>query len=206
MTKLSDKNYFVAITGGIACGKSTVVKLFKERNFDYFNADKVAHNCYLPGNKVYNKIIDIFGTDIIDKHKISRKKIAQEIFNNEKKRLKINSLIHPIVRDEVINWMEDCKIKKINGIAEIPLLYESGINLLPWSYIISVFVKEETVLKRLKNRGLSYRDSILRIRSQLSVEEKCKRSNYSINGEDNLNNTKDLISKLLIEWKIEENS
>ena len=102
--------------------------------------------------------------------------------------------------------MESCKRKKINGIAEIPLLYESGINLLPWSYIISVFVKEETVLKRLKNRGLSYRDSILRIRSQLSVEEKCKRSNYSINGEDNLNNTKDLISKLLIEWKIEENS
>ena len=96
--------------------------------------------------------------------------------------------------------------EKINGVAEIPLLYESEINLLPWNYILSVFAKEETIFKRLKNRGLSYRESLSRIRSQISINEKCKRSNYSVNGEDDLNNTKDLISKLLIKWKIEENS
>ena len=50
--------------------------------------------------------------------------------------------------------MENCKRKRINGVAEIPLLYESEINLLPWNYIISVFAKEKTIFKRLKNRGL----------------------------------------------------
>ncbi len=206
MTTSSKETYFVALTGGIACGKSTVAEFFIERNFDYFNADKVAHNCYLSESSIYNKILEIFGNEIINENKISRKKIAQKIFENDEKRLELNSLIHPIVKDEIVNWMENCKRKKINGVAEIPLLYESEINLLPWNYIISVFAKEKTIFKRLKNRGLSYRESLSRIRSQISINEKCKRSNYSVNGEDDLNNTKDLISKLLIKWKIEENS
>ena len=63
-------------------------------------------------SSIYNKILEIFGNEIIDENKISRKKIAQKIFENDEKRLELNSLIHPIVKDEIIDWMESCKRKK----------------------------------------------------------------------------------------------
>ena len=85
MTTLSKETYFVALTGGIACGKSTVAEFFIERNFDYFNADKVAHNCYLSESSIYNKILEIFGNEIIDENKISRKKLLKKIFENDEK-------------------------------------------------------------------------------------------------------------------------
>ena len=206
MTKLSELPYFVAITGGIACGKSIVGECFKNQNFNYFDSDKVSHDFYLPETKIYKKILEMYGKNIIEKNEqISKKKLAEIIFNDNRERLKINSLIHPLVRNKIIEWMKLCKTNKVNGVAEIPLFYETDICNLNWDYTISVYATKKVIIKRLKDRGFDEIESISRINSQLSIKEKCNRSNYSINGEKSINSLNKLVSNLVIKWKSERN-
>ena len=106
MTKFSEFPYFVALTGGIACGKSIVGECFKNQNFSYFDSDKASHDCYLPETNIYKKILEMYGKNIIEKDKqISKQKLAKIIFNDERERLKINSLIHHMIRKKIIDWM-----------------------------------------------------------------------------------------------------
>ena len=71
--------------------------------------------------------------------------LAKIIFNDEGERLKINSLIHPLIRKKIIAWMSLCKDEKVNGVAEIPLLFETDINNLNWDYTISVYASEKVI-------------------------------------------------------------
>ena len=207
MTKFSEFPYFVALTGGIACGKSIVGECFKNQNFNYFDSDKASHDCYLPESNIYKKILEMYGKNIIEKNKlISKQKLAKIIFNDERERLKINSLIHPMIRKKIIDWMSLCKDKKVNGVAEIPLFFETDFNNLNWDYTICVYASEKVIFKRLKERGLDEIESISRINSQLSIKEKCNRSNYSINGENSISNINKFVSDLVIKWKDERNS
>ena len=66
MTKFSEFPYFVALTGGIACGKSIVGECFKNQNFSYFDSDKASHDCYLPETNIYKKILEMYGKNIIE--------------------------------------------------------------------------------------------------------------------------------------------
>ena len=102
--------------------------------------------------------------------------------------------------------MSLCKDEKVNGVAEIPLLFETNINNLNWDYTISVYASEKVIFKRLRERGLDEIESISRINSQLSIKEKCNRSNYSINGESSISKINKLVSDLVIKWKDERSS
>ena len=102
----------IGITGGVGAGKSSVLALLKEMcSCDIIQADLVARNIYHSGNIGFKKVVDIFGEQIVGEDgEINRPLLADIIFKNPNKRIVLNSIIHPLVKQEIINQINNHKI------------------------------------------------------------------------------------------------
>jgi len=176
----------IAVTGGIACGKSRLALYLQSCHIPILEADEVAHIALAQGTNVYKDVVSEFGIVILDASGgINRSKLADIVFGNEAKLDKLNSFVHPIVKREIDNWLEaEEKKGETQVVAIIPLLYESGMDC-GWDAIIAVGCFAEIQRERLMKRGLN--ETLCRqiIASQMSVEEKMKNSEFTIwNNED----------------------
>ena len=174
----------IGITGGIASGKSYVCDIIEKQGFKIIDSDKISHELSKIGYPLYNAIIKEFGNDyLLDNKELNRKKLGALIFNNENEKLRLNSISHPLIIDEINN-----QINKINNdliFVDVPLLYESKMENL-FDEIICVYVDRKTQIKRLMNRdNISYDYAVSKISSQMSLDEKAKLAHYVIdNSED----------------------
>lgn len=102
----------IGITGGVGAGKSTVLNyLLDNYNCDVIITDKVAKDMYTKDSKAYNMIVMLFGDEVLDSDKeIDKKRLADIIFSNANKRAALNSIIHPLVKQEVITRITENKI------------------------------------------------------------------------------------------------
>ena len=201
MTTISDHSMIVAITGGIACGKSEVGKFFLKNNFNFFDADKIANKYLEIGTQTYEKIKGRFGKNVLnDEGFISKKKLGELAFSNDEEIKFLNDLIHPLVIHEVKNWIKYCRKNKICGAAEIPLLYECNLENLDWDKIIVVHAKKKIVVKRLQGRGLSKKEAFKRIELQMNLKEKCSKNNILLDGNKNIEHLNKSVSNLFTNW------
>lgn len=93
----------VGLTGGIASGKSTVSAIFREMNIPVIDADQIAKEVVQNGRVAYSKIVEAFGKEILQEDlEINRAALGQIIFHNEQERQKLNSIVHPEVRSEML--------------------------------------------------------------------------------------------------------
>ena len=99
----------IGITGGVGAGKSSALALLKEMcSCDIIQADLVARNIYHSGNIGFKKVVDIFGEQIVGEDgEINRPLLADIIFKNPNKRIVLNSIIHPLVKQEIINQINN---------------------------------------------------------------------------------------------------
>ena len=120
----------IGLTGGIATGKSTVAKMFSEAEIPLIDTDFIAKELLNKDSLGYQEVVEYFSEDILHKDKkINRKKLARKIFTNSKKREKLNSIIHPKVKEMVLSEIE--RYKKLNKeivVVDVPLLFESGFD------------------------------------------------------------------------------
>src|SRR3989344_1345761 len=94
----------IGITGPIGSGKTTVAKLFSRHWYDRIDADEISHQIMKNNSVVYKKIIQEFGNKILDKNKnIDREKLGDIVFNYATKLKKLNSIMHPIIINEIKN-------------------------------------------------------------------------------------------------------
>jgi dephospho-CoA kinase len=170
----------VAVTGGIACGKSLVGSILRERGYAVCETDELAHELMKPGEPAYEEIVKIFGEDILDSAGyIHRGRLGALVFEKPRCRSRLNGIVHPRVRDEWRSWLRERPEETEVAIVIIPLLFEVDAHS-GWNAIICVSAAEETQLARLKERGLTDDQARLRIRSQMPNAEKAKRSDYVI--------------------------
>lgn len=101
----------LGITGGIGCGKSTVIDILKENYQCYIiNTDQIAAELMKKDNLAYEKVVEYFGEEILDEDgEINRKKLASRVFKSEMDLLKLNSFTHPLVREEVITQVHQMR-------------------------------------------------------------------------------------------------
>jgi len=143
----------VALTGGIASGKTTVSDIFKSKNIPVIDTDVIARQVVEKDKPAYTKVIQLFGEEIVDKDKnINRSKLRQLIFSSSEKRLQLEALLHPIIWREVIS-----QLKSLNAaycIVVVPLLFEtrSEEKKLRFDRIAAVDVTAELQIKRAKER------------------------------------------------------
>ena len=170
----SSPSCIIALTGGIACGKSLVREVFKANGFCSFEADEMARALYSPDTELFKKIIALCGDEICDRSgTIDRGILAKMVFTDERKRKALNALVHPVVLMKLEEWMTQCRVKRVKGIAEIPLLFECGWEQLPWDKVICVAADRSVVETRLMARGYHIRECASRMDAQWSVEKKC---------------------------------
>lgn len=194
----------VGLTGGIASGKSMVSNLLKERNIPVVDADLIARKVVEPGTPAYQKIIEVFGNDILhDDGTINRKKLGSIIFAQEEKRKQLNQIVHPAVRERMLSERDAWIAAEEEMIVlDIPLLFESRLTSFVEKVIV-VYVTEETQLKRLMERDKSSREEALnRIHSQLSIEEKATMADAVIDNNGTVQETERQLDRLLKKWKI----
>ncbi len=189
--------YAVAVTGGIGCGKSSVLEILKNASFQILDTDKIVHQILCENLDLKNKIKDEFGEQCLSiKGDINRESLGKIIFKSEEKRNVLNSLIHPIVRKKILDWMTYCENKELITAVEIPLLFECGWERLSWNCIMSIEADANIVKARLLQRGLSKDDIDLRLRAQWPVKLKSELADISIQN----NGTKEDLKKTLKTW------
>lgn len=185
----------IGLTGGIASGKSTVSKILKELGAKIVDADVKAKEVF-QREDVTEEIKNIFGNGVIGKNgELDRGKIKEIVFSNKEKLKKLNQLIHPKVEEELKKIKENANKNDII-IFDIPLLFETGMNKY-CDKIMLVFVNRETQIKRMIERdNISEELAIKIINSQMSLEEKLKKSEIHIENNGTMENLREKIEKI----------
>jgi len=181
------------LTGGIATGKSTVAKMFKDAGAVIVDADLIAREVVEKGTPAWKRIRDEFGDEILlDDEEIDRDKLGDIIFNAPEKKEILNSIVHPAVFHEIgerINKIEKGSPDAV-VILDVPLLIESGMQD-GFSDVILVYITEEMQVKRLMKRDdFSEQDAFARIRSQIPIDEKKDIAGIVIDNSEDLEKTR----------------
>lgn len=146
-----------------------------------FDADDAAHAVYEPGSVGFEEIVREFGDEYGRDGRIDRAKLGDRVFHDEISRLRLNEIVHPLVRE----WMAERTAEAALAGAEVvvqdvPLLFETGIERL-YSNVILVYVPESLQLTRLvEGRGLSEDRARAMVASQMPIEEKRKLAHHVI--------------------------
>ncbi len=174
------KGLSIALTGGIACGKSEAGRVLEREGALVRDADAVSHGLICRGKPLFAEIVTRFGTKIVGSDgEIDRSALGRHVFENEAERKALEALIHPAVIGSLREWIAGETAKGWNTVAIVPLLFEVGWTE-PWDAVICVASPENLVMERLMRRGLSEAEARARISAQLPLEEKIKRAEHVI--------------------------
>lgn len=172
----------VGITGGIGSGKTTVCQIFERLGVPVYYADQRAKELMEDDKQLVAAIRQELGEDIYDTEgKLQRKKLAEIVFNNEEKLVKLNSLVHPAVFKDNQSWNEVLAKKGYAyTLKEAALLVETG-SYLTLDKLIVVSAPEEDRIKRVMERDQATREQVVaRIKAQMPEEQKVKYADYII--------------------------
>ncbi len=175
----------VGLTGGVATGKSTVAKMFKQCGAIVIDADELAHEVVKPGKPAWREIVGLFGTAVLNQDRsLNRQALGSLVFRNPKKRRQLEHIIHPrVAREQARLTKQVARIDpKAVVIYDVPLLFEAGIDTRVDTTIV-VTADRKTQIARLKKRnGLSYTEATRRIKSQMPLAMKIQRADHVLNG------------------------
>jgi len=175
----------VGLTGGVATGKSTVAKMFKQCGAAVINADLLARQVVEPGKPAWRAIVKLFGKRVLNHDRsLDRQALGSIIFHNPKKRRQLERIIHPRVAREQARLTKAITRKDPNAVViyEVPLLFEAGVDKRV-DKIIVVTADRNIQIARLKKRnGLSRAEAIRRIRSQMPLAKKTQQADHLLNG------------------------
>ncbi len=194
----------IGLTGSIATGKSTISLMFDDYDIPVIDADKISRKVVEPGEKAYQQIVNAFGRDILrEDETIDRKALGAIVFNNEEKRKTLNSIVHPAVREKMLEERDDYVRQNEKAVVlDIPLLFESELMHLV-DKILVVYVDEDVQLKRLMERDESTEEEAQsRINSQMPVSQKAKKADEVISNNGTKQDSYDQLDAILREWEV----
>lgn len=192
----------IGLTGSIATGKSAVSRMLKQKGYPIVDADEISRLVVEPGSPVLDHIAEVFGPDLLLANgTLNREMLGSLIFNDEVMRTKLNGIIHPAVRKEMLRQKEEWLEKGANTvIMDIPLLFESKLQ----SYVDKIIVvsanpavQKERLLAR---NGYSADEADARINSQLPIAEKEKGADAVIDNNGTLDKTEKQLDEILLKW------
>lgn len=189
------KPLIVGLTGGIACGKSTVANLFKELGASLIDADEITRELTKTDTPIYKEIKMYFGSKSANEDQtLNRKYLRERIFKNRDEKIWLESLLHPLVFQHILDFTKATHSDYV--IAVVPLLFEHPIP--KWiDKTITISCAPEIQFKRLLGRDhISETLAKQIIESQLPDSEKCKRADFIIQNNGDLENLREQVLKL----------
>jgi len=196
------KNKFVlGVTGNIACGKSTVARMFKSKNCLLIDADGLGHKLITAGTGVYLKIIKSFGRRILKTdNSVDRERLGKIVFNNQAALAKLNRIIHPELIRQIRQRIRNSNKKNI--ILDAALIIETGLEGVVDKLVVVTCARQKQIARIQKNLGLTRKQAILRMKSQISQKAKSRFADFIIDNSGQIRKTKEQVSKIRRQlWK-----
>ena len=193
----------IGLTGSIASGKSTIADMIRNMGLPIVDADLVARQVVEVGSPTLAEIVEEFGQDILlSTGEMGRAKVGAIIFNDEQNRLKLNSIIHPAIRVEMIRQRDAYVGEGKHVVMDIPLLFESKLQHLV-DKILVVTVSPDVQLQRLMTRNnLSKEEAEARIASQLPLKEKEEGADAIIYNNGTIEQSKHQLLDIMHSWEV----
>lgn len=173
--------FLIGLTGGIAAGKTTVAAHWVSLGGIEIDADKLAREVVESGTKGLEQIKQVFGSSVLNADgSLDRQKLGELVFNDPEKRLALEGIVHPLVRQRASELLAELP-ENTMVIYTVPLLVEANVSL-PFDVIVSVEAPEADRVKRLvSSRGMSTEQALARIKSQASAIERAAAADYILN-------------------------
>ncbi len=188
--------YIIGLTGNIATGKSTVMRMLKELGAEIIDADLVGHEVMLPTGPAYRKVIDAFGQGIVSGDgSIDRRRLGVIVFNDANRLQVLEHIVHPQVEVRIRETLKET-VKPVVVIEAIKLI-EAGLNALCDAVWVVTSPKELQIDRLRETRGLNRADALLRIEAQPPQEEKVKAADVVI---ENAGSVEALRRRVEEEW------
>ena len=169
----------IGLTGGIGSGKTTVANEFSSLGVPVYITDLEAKKL-MQSDSVLNQIKEEFGDTVFDNGVLLRDKLSEIVFNDDKRLVKLNSIVHPAVKQHFNEWLLEHKNSPL-VIYESAILFESG-SYKECDFVINVVAPLETRIQRVIERDKTTREKVLeRIKNQWNDEEKSSKSDFIIN-------------------------
>lgn len=190
----------IGLTGGIASGKSTVSELLTAHGFKVVDADIASRQAVEKGTEGLARVKEVFGNEAIDEDgNMNRSYVGEVIFNQPEKRLILNEIVHPIVRDIMEKEKEEYLEQGYNVIMDIPLLFENDLQETV-DEVWLVYTSESIQIDRLMERNdLSMEEAKARVYSQISIDKKRRMADHVIDNRDTKLELKQNLENLLFE-------
>ncbi|WP_154428271.1 dephospho-CoA kinase [Helicobacter pylori] len=178
----------IALTGGIGTGKSTTIKILESQGYQILDADKIAHQL-LQEHRF--KIAQHFGSEILEKDILNRKKLGAIVFQNANELKWLEDFLHPLIRERMLKKAYELEKNHQAYFLDIPLFFEvGGKKGYPVSKVVLIYAPRALQIERLLERDkLKEAEILQRLACQMDIEQKCLMSDYII---DNSSSLKDL--------------
>ena len=189
----------VALTGGIATGKSHVLEQFRRRGVPCLDADSLAHGVMVGGTEATRAIAARFGPDVLAADgSVDRARLGSIVFDDPAARRDLETLVHPPVYRAITAGLRAFELlhASLLAVVDIPLLYESG-HESDFDRVIVTTCPPETQLARLRERGMSEIEAVQRIAAQWATEEKVRRAAFVISTEGTFADTEQQVEQIL---------
>ncbi|BFT70416.1 dephospho-CoA kinase [Paenibacillus sp. P36] len=190
----------IGLTGGIACGKSTVSAMLVSRGALLVDADQIARDVVQPGSPVLEQVAAHFGQAVIQEDgSLHRKKLGEIVFGNTDARKQLEHILHPPIRKMIREQMEayEKQFPDKLVVVDIPLLFESDLSFM-FEEVLVVYVPPHIQVERLMRRdNLTESAANNRINAQMSIEEKRKLADIVI---DNSGTWEDTLASVERFW------
>ncbi len=165
----------IAITGGIGSGKSIIAKILLSLGYRVYDCDMRARRIMDESSQIHEDLITEFGDDIIRENKIDRETLARVVFNNTHALSRLNSIVHPKVREDLIRWINNHCIERTLFIETAILEQSNLINLIDEIWIVEAPI--ELRINRVINRNKTTREEVER---RIVSQKSCNRNNCKI--------------------------
>lgn len=190
----------IGLTGGIACGKSTVSALLTRRGAILIDADLLAREVVEPGAPALAEVVRVFGDGVLQEDgSLNRKELGRLVFGHEARRKKLESILHPPIRRLMRERMEEYQRLHPDKliVVDVPLLFESRMED-EFQEVLLVYADPSVQLERLMARdGLTREEAQLRLNAQIPIEWKKEWADVIIDNGGDLEDTEKQVDTYL---------
>lgn len=190
-------SYF-GLTGGVATGKSTAARMFRDLGAEIIDADRIGHELLARSSAVFSEIVGQFGDTILDAQgEISRRRLGAAVFADPEKLQELNAIVHPRIISQVEERAAELAAHDARSVilVDAALIFEAGIGGR-FRKVIVTWCPAEVQLARLMDKGMTREDAERRVAAQMPGDEKKNRADFVIDSSGPLENTRAQVERV----------
>jgi dephospho-CoA kinase len=175
----------VGLTGGLATGKSTVARLFRDCGAHVIDADDLARQVVQPGKPAWKEIVRTFGRQVLRSDRtLDRSALARLVFGSRAKLNRLNAIVHPRVAREQARLTREIAGKDRHAVIvyDVPLLFEAGVHKRMDKTIVVTADRGTQIARLTKRNGFTRAEALRRIRAQMPLAKKVGMADYVLDG------------------------